>query len=50
MDVGSTGEVTFTATGLSDGALVVGTIRNGTLTVSELAQSQPEIVTLVRIN
>jgi len=50
VDVGSTGEVTFTATRLSDGARVVGTLRNGTLTVSELAQSQPEIVTLVRIN
>jgi len=29
---------------------VVGTIRNGTFSVSELPQSQPELVTLVRIN
>ncbi len=50
VDVGSTGEVTFTATRLADGVRVMGTIRNGTLTVSELAQSQPEITTLVRIN
>ncbi|HZH77298.1 MAG TPA: hypothetical protein VEY88_14810 [Archangium sp.] len=50
VDVSATGEVTFFATRLSDGVRVVGTIRNGTLSVSELPQSQPELVTLVRIN
>jgi len=50
VDVSATGEVTFFATRLSDGVRVVGTIRNGTLSVSELPQSQRELVTLVRIN
>ncbi|HYO68416.1 MAG TPA: hypothetical protein VEU33_20275 [Archangium sp.] len=50
VDVSPTGEVTFTATRLSDGVRVLGTLRGGKLTVSELTQSQPEIVTLVRIN
>jgi hypothetical protein len=50
VDVGPTGEVSFVATRLADGVRVVGTIRDGTLSVSDLAQSQPEIVTLVRIN
>jgi hypothetical protein len=50
VDVSATGEVTFTATRLSDGIRVIGTVRSGTLTVEELTQSQPEIVTLVRIN
>ncbi|HYO55469.1 hypothetical protein [Archangium sp.] len=50
VDVSPTGEVTFVATRLSDGVRVVGTLRNGSLTVSELTQSQPEIITLVRIN
>jgi hypothetical protein len=50
VDVSPTGEVSFTATRLSDGARVVGSIRSGKLEVSELTQSQPEIVTLVRIN
>jgi dipeptidyl aminopeptidase/acylaminoacyl peptidase len=50
VDVSPTGEVSFVATRLSDGVRVVGTLRNGTLNVSELTQSQPEIVTLVRIN
>jgi len=50
VDVSPTGEVTFVATRLSDGVRVVGTLQNGTLSVSELTQSQPELVTLVRIN
>lgn len=50
VDVSPTGEVTFVATRLSDGVRVVGTLQDGSLTVSELTQSQPEIVTLVRIN
>jgi hypothetical protein len=50
VDVSPTGEVSFVATRLSDGARVVGTLRSGKLEVSELTQSQPEIVTLVRIN
>jgi hypothetical protein len=50
VDVSPTGEVSFVATRLSDGARVVGTLRGGKLEVSELTQSQPEIVTLVRIN
>jgi hypothetical protein len=50
VDVSPTGEVTFTATRLADGVRVVGTLQGGTLTVTELTQSQPEIVTLVRIN
>jgi hypothetical protein len=50
VDVSPTGEVTFVATRLSDGVRVVGTHQNGTLSISELTQSQPELVTLVRIN
>ncbi|MFL5355770.1 hypothetical protein [Archangium sp.] len=50
VDVSPSGEVTFVATRLSDGLRVVGTLRGGTLSVSELTQSQPEILTLVRIN
>jgi hypothetical protein len=50
VDVSPSGEVTFVATRLADGARVVGTLRSGTLTVAELASSQPELVTLVRIN
>jgi hypothetical protein len=49
VDVSPAGEVSATATRLSDGARVVLTIRKGSLSVNEVPSSQPEIVTLVRI-
>lgn len=50
VDVSPSGEVSFVATRLSDGVRVVGTLRGGSFSASELAQSQPEIISLVRIN
>ncbi len=50
VDVSASGEVTFVATRLADGSRVLGTLRNGNLSVEELTQSQPQITTLVRIN
>lgn len=50
VDVSPSGEVTFVATRLSDGVRVMGTLRGSTLSVSEMTSSQPEILTLVRIN
>jgi hypothetical protein len=49
VDVSPAGEFTAVATRLSDGAHVVLTIRDGTVSVNDLPASQPEIVTLVRI-
>lgn len=49
VNVSPSGEVSFIATRLSDGKRVLGTIRDGRLTLTELTVSQPEVTTLIRI-
>jgi hypothetical protein len=50
MDVASNGDVTFHGQRASDGAFILGTIPNGTTTVTVVSTGLPKVSQLIRIN